>query len=93
MAVTAGQPVVFVVTNIGQLDHEFFVGDATRQAEHEAELRAGAPLSDGVDAVVVAPGQTEELTYTFAAAADFLAGCHVLNHYAGGMRATIVVSE
>ncbi|HEU0236191.1 MAG TPA: hypothetical protein VFR14_07090, partial [Candidatus Limnocylindrales bacterium] len=33
--VPAGEPVTFVVTNAGVLDHEFFVGDEAAQTEHD----------------------------------------------------------
>ena len=33
--VRAGETVRFIVTNNGQLNHEFIIGDAREQAEHE----------------------------------------------------------
>lgn len=42
--------------------------------------------------VGVKPGQTKELTYTFTAPGQTLAGCHVDGHYGLGMKATITVS-
>jgi uncharacterized cupredoxin-like copper-binding protein len=41
----------------------------------------------------VKPGETKELTNTFAEAGKTLAGCHVAGHYGGGMKATISVTE
>lgn len=32
------------------------------------------------------------MTYTFAEAGEVLAGCHVVGHYAGGMKAAITVT-
>jgi uncharacterized cupredoxin-like copper-binding protein len=48
---------------------------------------------DGLEGVTVAPGETKEFTYTFAEPGETLAGCHVVGHYGGGMKATIVVTE
>jgi len=95
MTVTAGVPVTFVITNGGLLDHEFYLGDATAQAEHEAAMRsdAGTMAHDRANSVAVPPGQTKELTYSFPLHGEWLAGCHVTGHYAGGMRATITVTE
>lgn len=92
MAVPVGAPVTFVVTNAGVLEHEFFVGDEAAQAEHEQEMIAnGGMMHDHSNAVGVKPGATKELTMTFEAAADLLAGCHIAGHYAAGMQAAIEV--
>ena len=95
MTVTAGVAVTFVVTNGGLLDHEFYLGDAMAQAEHEAEMQAagGSMAHDRSNAVAVPPGQTKTLKFTFPAPGEWLAGCHVTGHFAGGMRATITVTE
>ena len=41
-------------------------------------------------ALILVPAQ--ELTYTFAQAGETLAGCHVVGHYGGGMKAAITVT-
>jgi len=93
VSVPAGVPVTFRVTNAGALAHEFFLGDATAQDQHETEMQAagGEATHDGPMGIGVAPGDTEELTFTFPTAGEWLAGCHVTSHYAGGMRARIEV--
>lgn len=90
--VPAGIPVTFVVTNVGALDHEFFVGDERAQAAREAAM-AGATTAppDQANLVGVKPGQTKELTVTFPAAPAMLAGCHIAGHYLAGMKATIAI--
>lgn len=95
MTVRVGQPVTFVVTNPGLLNHEFYVGDAAAQAEHEFEMAArhAAVATDTETGIAVGPGQTRELTITFPSAGESLAGCHILNHYVGGMKATITITE
>jgi uncharacterized cupredoxin-like copper-binding protein len=93
MTVPAGVPVTFVVTNTGILDHEFYLGDEAAQAEHEREMQAMGGMShDEPNGIGVKPGETKELTYTFAKAGDMFAGCHVAGHYAGGMKASITVT-
>jgi uncharacterized cupredoxin-like copper-binding protein len=93
MTVPVGQPVTFVVTNVGAIDHEFFVGDEAAQQEHEEEMAMGGMQHDEEMGVSVAPGQTEELTLTFAEAGTTLAGCHEPGHYPAGMKATISVGQ
>jgi uncharacterized cupredoxin-like copper-binding protein len=93
MTVPAGVPVTFVVTNSGVTDHEFYLGDAAAQAEHEKEMaEMGGMTHDEPEGIAVEPGETKELTYTFAEAGETLAGCHVVGHYGGGMKATITVT-
>jgi uncharacterized cupredoxin-like copper-binding protein len=93
MTVPAGVPVTFVVTNSGGIDHEFVLGDEAAQAEHEEEMMAGGMQHDESDAIVVKPGETKELTFTFATPGETLAGCHVTGHYAAGMKAIINVTQ
>jgi uncharacterized cupredoxin-like copper-binding protein len=95
MTVTAHTPVTFVVTNIGQIAHEFTLGDTNVQEEHERDMMSmgGAMGHDEDNAISVAPGQTKELTYTFEMSGMSFAGCHVPGHYPAGMRASISIVE
>ena len=93
MTVKAGEPVTFKVTNNGATDHEFYLGDEAAQAEQEEMMQAGEMLHDTGDGVSLKPGETKELTYTFTEPGETLAGCHFPGHYAGGMKATITVTE
>ena len=93
MTVPAGVPVTFVVTNVGAIDHEFYLGDEKAQADHEQEmLSMGGMMHDEAEGIALDPGETKELTYTFAQPGAILAGCHVAGHYAGGMKASIAVA-
>ena len=73
--------------------------------EHEAEMvdsgddmggmddmshKSGA--ADPSESVLVAPGESAEITYTFDETGDVLLGCHQAGHYDGGMVATITVT-
>jgi uncharacterized cupredoxin-like copper-binding protein len=92
MTVPAGTPVTFVVTNVGAAEHEFFIGDENAQAMHEQEMRdMGGMTHDEADGIVLAGGETKELTHTFTQAGETLGGCHSAGHYAAGMKATITV--
>jgi uncharacterized cupredoxin-like copper-binding protein len=94
MTVPAGVPVTFVVTNAGANDHEFYLGNEAAQADHEQEmLDMGGMGHDEPEGIAVDPGETKELTYTFAEPGEVLAGCHVAGHYGGGMKATVTVTE
>jgi uncharacterized cupredoxin-like copper-binding protein len=92
MSVPAGVPVTFVVTNSGSLEHEFYLGDEAAQAEHDEEMMAGGMRHDEPEGIGLDPGETKELTFTFTDPGETLAGCHVVGHYAAGMKASITVT-
>jgi uncharacterized cupredoxin-like copper-binding protein len=100
--VWAGRRVTFAVTNAGKLPHEFILGDHATQLDHERQMRQAT--ADGhthgstdhaghgaAGALTVPPGQTRRLAWTFHDPGIVLYGCHVLGHWAAGMRGTIVV--
>lgn len=94
MTVPAGEPVTFVVTNTGAINHEFFVGDEDEQAEHGLRVVSSNDLpEDTPTGIGVAPGQTRELTMTFDAAGSLIGGCHLAGHYLAGMKADIEITE
>jgi uncharacterized cupredoxin-like copper-binding protein len=92
MTVPMGVPVTFVVTNAGSAEHEFYLGDDAAQAAHEQEMMSGGMAHGDQAGIALKPGETKELTHTFAKAGETLAGCHVIGHYGGGMKAAITVT-
>jgi uncharacterized cupredoxin-like copper-binding protein len=92
LEVEPGETVTFVVTNEGSEDHEFVLGDEAYQDSHEDSMAAGEMHHEG-NAVTVAPGATEQLTWTFPTEGEVLYGCHVAGHYDAGMVGAISVSD
>lgn len=90
LEVGAGETVTFVVTNDGEQEHEFVLGDRSYQESHGKAMAAGEMHHEG-NAVTVAPGATEELTWTFPDEGEVLYGCHVRGHYQAGMVGVIRV--
>ena len=94
--VRAGRRVTFVVSNVGRLPHEFILGDRTTQLAHERRMQA---LSGGhvhahgptAGALTVPPGATRRISWTFDEPGRVIYGCHVLGHWAAGMKGTITV--
>ncbi|HEX5416079.1 MAG TPA: heavy metal translocating P-type ATPase, partial [Chloroflexota bacterium] len=93
--VHTGETVAFKISNQGTLPHEFVIGNAAVQAEHEQEMASGAmsAMDDASYAVAVPAGQTATLVYTFNQPGTLLYGCHVPGHYTSGMRGTITVEQ
>ncbi|MEX2586433.1 MAG: plastocyanin/azurin family copper-binding protein [Actinomycetota bacterium] len=94
--VQVGETVTFVLTNTGQIVHEFLIGDEHYQQDHAQEM---TEMDDGMEheelpnGLDVDPGETAELTWTFTTEGELLYGCHEPGHYEGGMVGTITVSS
>jgi uncharacterized cupredoxin-like copper-binding protein len=99
--VTAGQTVHFWFRNDGAAIHDAAIGDLAFQQEHAREMAAGtadhgtemaagtADHGTEVDALVLAPGESGDLTYTATTTGTVLIGCHQPGHWEAGMKASI----
>ncbi len=81
LTVEAGETILFKVTNEGKQLHEFMLGDAGHH-DHDAMGDSG---------VLVNPGETKELAWTFPDGGQVEFACHVDNHYESGMRGVVTV--
>ncbi|MEO5918615.1 MAG: plastocyanin/azurin family copper-binding protein [Candidatus Limnocylindrales bacterium] len=94
VAVKVGETITFRVTNAGVIPHDFTLGDAATQDEHEMEMAGGGMgILDEPNAFVLDAGATKETTWTFTEAGEVLFGCHQSGHYAAGMVGSITVTE
>lgn len=86
ITVKAGDTVKFEISNQGVLAHEFVLGSAAEQIEHDKEMAAmaGMPM-DHPNGVSIAPGKTGFLIWTFTKAGTLQYACHVAGHFAAGM--------
>lgn len=97
----AGETIRFVVRNEGQLVHEMTIGTKAMQEAHQSEMlgfaASGAIEADRIDRaklgshdhgnnVLLEPGQSGEIVWTFAQASDLEFGCNVPGHYDAGMK-------
>jgi len=92
--VAVGETVTFRVTNTGKLPHDFTLGDADTQDDHDEEMRdmpAGRE-HDEANSMTMAAGETKEMTWTFDEAGTVIMGCHIPGHYAAGMRGDVAVT-
>ena len=101
LEVEAGETIRFVFENSGEAPHDAFVGDTAAQADHEKEMReadddeghgGGHEENNAEDAITVEPGETGEVTYTFAEAGSVEIGCHQPGHYDAGMKIEVTVA-
>lgn len=94
--VEAGETVRFVVTNTGELEHDFTLGTPAMQRAHRKEMRqmmaeGGTHGHDDPNAVMLEPGETKELVWQFAEADELEFACNVPGHYQAGMRGEILI--
>lgn len=92
----AGETIRFIVTNSGELDHDFTIGPADLQAKHRREMMEMMNHSDGMagaheepNAVYLKPGETKELIWRFSKTRELEFACNVPGHYESGMKGGI----
>lgn len=87
ISASVGDTITFVLTNAGEVTHEFVLGDPATQDQHQGEMgeMSGSTMLDEANAVTVAPAEEKVLTWTFTEDGTVLYACHVDDHYAGGM--------
>lgn len=101
LEVKAGETVRFVLHNKGQVEHEFSLGDAAMHARHQKEMLEHAAMGhsmagmqhDDPNTVMVAPGQSAELTWAFSKATGLEFACNVPGHYQAGMVGLLTVDQ
>lgn len=91
--VKSGETVKFVVSNAGQLPHEFGIGTVEEQKAH-AEMMLADPEMKHEDGgvITVQPGKVGTLIWRFGKVGQYEVGCQVPGHYPAGMKATITVT-
>ena len=92
LQVKQGETIRFVHRNDGKMLHEFVIGTRTELDEHAA-LMAKFPgmQHDEPYMAHIAPGQREEMIWTFNRAGEFDFACLIAGHYQAGMVGTIQV--
>ena len=94
LTVKTGETIDFEFTNTGQIAHDALIGDDAAQKDHEAEM-AESGDSDGHSqedgALVLQPGESGSLSYTFSEPGAYEVGCHQPGHYAAGMKIDVTV--
>ena len=91
--VAPGATIRFVVTNRGQLVHEFVIGNLAEQRAHEQAMERHPDMKmQDPNGVTVEPGQTQSLVWHFPDQPMTLEyACHEPGHFAAGMMGIIEV--
>lgn len=87
-----GEVVRFIVTNRGQVRHEFSIGSRDEQESHRAMMKKMPNMvHDDPNTVTVDPGQTRELTWRFGGDQPVVFACNIPGHAEAGMVATAML--
>ncbi|WP_264211456.1 copper-binding protein [Leisingera thetidis] len=86
-----GETVQFVITNAGELEHEFVLDTAERNVLHK-ELMAKMDMEhDDPNSVRLDPGAAGEIVWTFSNPGTFEFACLIPGHYEAGMHGPVAV--
>ncbi len=92
--VRRGETIRFVVTNSGQLKHEFNLGtEADLKAHYAQMLKFPEMEHDEPNLVSLAPGKTGEVIWQFTKSGTVHFACLHAGHYEAGMKGTVAVGR
>lgn len=89
-----GETVRFVVRNLGNVKHEFRIGDPEYQRAHEDMVRSMPGMEhDDPNAIVVAPGDTGWIIWEFGGGPVVELACHLSGQYQSGKVTSISIAN
>ncbi len=92
--VAKGETIKFNLSNVGEIDHEFVLGDHHAIMEHKKEMEQASEMHghDSPNAMRLAPGKHGHLTWSFVNDGTFEFACLIPGHYDAGMKGKLTVS-
>jgi uncharacterized cupredoxin-like copper-binding protein len=92
LEIRRGEQVRFVLTNNGELEHEFVLATTDENLKHAEEMKKNPDMEhDDPNARRVMPKKKGEIIWRFTKAGTFEYGCLIPGHREAGMTGTIVV--
>jgi uncharacterized cupredoxin-like copper-binding protein len=90
--VKRGEQIRFILTNVGELDHEFVLATTEENLKHAEEMKKNPDMEhDDPNAKRVAPKQKSEIVWRFTKRGTFEFGCLIPGHREAGMTGTVIV--
>ena len=85
--VRAGETIKFIVTNKGELAHEFAIASPKEHEEHRAMMKQMPDMvHEEPNVVTVKPGEKKEIIWKFGKDTDLEFACNVPGHSEQGMK-------
>jgi uncharacterized cupredoxin-like copper-binding protein len=92
LEVKRGDQVRFILTNTGELEHEFVLDSTEGNLKHAEEMKKNPDMEhDDPNARRVKPKKKDEFVWRFTKAGQFEYGCLIPGHREAGMTGIIVV--
>lgn len=95
--VRQGETIKFVVKNIGQVKHEFSIGDRASQRAHALMMKQMPDMKheDDLTTITVDPGQTKTVIWKFdkKPTSPIEMVCHEPGHYEAGMKIRVTWAQ
>ena len=92
IVIRRGEQVRFILTNVGQLEHEFVLATTAENVKHADEMKMNPDMEhDDPNAKRVKPKQKAEIVWRFTKTGEFEYGCLIPGHREAGMIGKIVV--
>ena len=92
LAFAAGETVRIMITNAGELEHEFVMDTMEKNEAHKALMAKMDMEHDDPNSVRLDPGKEGEIVWTFSNAGTFEFACLIPGHYESGMHGPITVN-
>jgi uncharacterized cupredoxin-like copper-binding protein len=91
LTIKSGETIKFVVTNKGNIAHEFSIGTKDEHLAHGKMMlnNPGMHHGPGGPTVTVQPGKTETLIWYFEEAWQVEVACNIPGHYQAGMHSPV----
>lgn len=90
--VRRGEQIRFILTNNGELEHEFVLATTEENLKHAEEMKKNPDMEhDDPNAKRVAPKKKSEIVWRFTKSGTFEYGCLIPGHREAGMTGIIVV--
>jgi uncharacterized cupredoxin-like copper-binding protein len=84
--VKAGETIKFVVTNTGEIRHEFAIASPKEHEEHRAMMQEMPDMvHEDANAITIEPGATKDLIWTFGKTTEVEFACDLPGHAEQGM--------
>ncbi len=92
LEVRRNEQIRFILTNVGNLDHEFMLATVEENLKHAVEMQKNPDMEhDDANGKRIAPKRKAELVWRFTKVGVFEYGCLIPGHRESGMFGTIVV--
>jgi uncharacterized cupredoxin-like copper-binding protein len=90
--VRKGEQIKFVLTNTGDLPHEFLLDSLENNAKHKKEMEKNPEMEhDEPNGKRLEPKKSAEILWRFSKAGTYEFACLIPGHYETGMKGVVVV--